>query len=296
MTAGWGNLGGGATQIAMPALFGLFLSAGISQFWSWRLSMAIVGIAMVLTGVLYLRLTKDTPAGNLQPSRHAGEEAKQAFIGAMKDSRVWALFVLYGSCFGMELTIDNVAALYFHDSFHLSLQAAGIVAGSFGMMNIFARALGGFCSDKVARRFGIGGRVGLLAGTIALEGVGLIIFSRLHLLSAAIAALLLTGLFVKMSNGATYAIVPFVRKQGLGAVAGVVGAGGNMLAMAAGFLFRTEHLSWSNALLICGGFVTLTSLCTLSLRSLARRDAEEAVPAAVNMEESCRLAVSELSA
>jgi len=41
----------------------------------------------------------------------------------------------------MELTVDNIAALYFVDYFGLTLQAAGIAAGAFGMMNLFARAL-----------------------------------------------------------------------------------------------------------------------------------------------------------
>ena len=45
---------------------------------------------------------------------------------------------------------------------------------------------------------------------------------------------MLTGLFVKMSNGATYSVVPFVNKRALGAVAGIVGAGGNVGAVLAG--------------------------------------------------------------
>jgi MFS transporter, NNP family, nitrate/nitrite transporter len=294
MTAGWGNLGGGATQILMPLLFGLFVGAGVSQFWSWRLSMAVVGVAMLVTGVLYLRLTSDTPDGNLDvidAQENGSREASAAFWNALKDSRVWALFVLYGACFGMELTIDNVAALYFHDSFHLSLQSAGIVAGSFGMMNLFARALGGYASDRAAARLGLRGRVWLLTGTIFLEGIALMTFSRLHVLWVAVVTLLVSGLFVKMSNGATYAIVPFVKRNGLGAVAGIVGAGGNTAAMAAGFLFKSEHLPWSSALLICGAFVTLASLCTIPLASLTRASDSPA-----NMEETCRLADYEFSA
>jgi NNP family nitrate/nitrite transporter-like MFS transporter len=299
MTAGWGNLGGGATQILMPLLFGVFAGAGVSRFWSWRLSMAVVGLAMLVAGVLYMKLTTDTPNGNFGASgvrRKARKEAGAAFRDACKDRRVWALFVLYGACFGMELTVDNVAALYFHDSFHLSLQSAGIVAGSFGMMNLFARALGGYASDRLAVRLGVRGRVWLLAGTIFLEGIALIAFSRLHLLWPAIAALLVTGLFLKMSNGATYAIVPFVRHSGLGAVAGIVGAGGNTAAMAAGFLFKSEHLTWSTALLICGALVSVASLCTIPLRSLAHETASHPAASPANMEETCRLADYEFSA
>jgi NNP family nitrate/nitrite transporter-like MFS transporter len=257
--------------------------------------MAVVGVAMLFTGVLYLKLTSDTPDGNFHAQVKAGN-ASTAFWNALKDSRVWALFLLYGACFGMELTVDNVAALYFHDSFHLSLQSAGIVAGSFGMMNLFARALGGYASDRAAARVGFRGRVWLLAATIFLEGVSLMTFSRLHVLWLAVAALLVSGLFLKMSNGATYAIVPFVKRNGLGAVAGIVGAGGNTAAMAAGFLFKNEHMPWSTALLICGACVTAASLCAIPLQSLAREPAFSSSSSPANIEETCRLADYEFSA
>ena len=61
-----------------------------------------------------------------------------------------------------------------------------------------------------------------------------------------------TGLFVKMSNGATYAVVPFVNKRALGTVAGIVGAGGNAGAVLAGFLFKTDAFTWPQAILLLG--------------------------------------------
>jgi len=105
--------------------------------------------------------------------------------------------VIYGACFGMELTIDNIAALYFTDTFHLALTAAGIVAGSFGMMNLFARALGGIVSDRFHRRWGLRGRAMLLGTTIFAEGLALMLFSQMRVLPLAIAAMMLTGLFIR---------------------------------------------------------------------------------------------------
>ena len=106
----------------------------------------------------------------------AATAATGAFgIGLPRSSRVWALaFVVYGACFGMELTIDNIAALYFTDYFHLALTAAGIVAGSFGMMNLFARALGGLVSDRLHQNFGLRGRtMAARSATILAEGLAL---------------------------------------------------------------------------------------------------------------------------
>ena len=82
---------------------------------------------------LSYKMTRDTPDGDFAEIRARGGSAGRAsaaagFIAACRDSRVWALFVIYGACFGMELTLDNIAALYFTDNFHLALTAA-FVAG-----------------------------------------------------------------------------------------------------------------------------------------------------------------------
>src|SRR5690606_14898336 len=42
--AGWGNTGGGVTQIAMPLIFSAFIALGFSQSISWRLAMVVAGI------------------------------------------------------------------------------------------------------------------------------------------------------------------------------------------------------------------------------------------------------------
>ena len=173
----------------------------------------------------------------------------------------------------MELTIDNIAALYFADYFHLALTAAGFVAASFGMMNLFARALGGILSDRCHRNWGLRGRVKLLGCTLFAEGLALILFSRMRVLPLAVGSMMLAGLFVKMSNGATYSVVPFVNKRALGAVAGIVGAGGNVGAVLAGFLFRTASITWPQALLILGVIVASVSSLTLCRAVLGKRRA-----------------------
>jgi NNP family nitrate/nitrite transporter-like MFS transporter len=267
MAAGWGNLGGGVTQMVMPLVFSAILSMGLSSAMSWRLAMILPGVTMLLTGIAYYFFTRDTADGDFSELRAKGEleqrgSARGAFAAAGKDPRVWALFVIYGACFGMELTVDNIAALYFTDYFHLGLTAAGVVAGSFGMMNIFARALGGIVSDKFNQRWGLQGRVLLLGGTICCEGIFLIVFSQMRWLPLAIAAMLTTGLFIKMSNGASYAVVPFVNKKALGAVAGIVGAGGNVGAVLTGFLFKGS-MPWTQALFILG--ITIIAISSLAL-------------------------------
>lgn len=281
--AGWGNLGGGVTQMVMPLLFAGFVGLGAGQWWGWRMAMFIPGVVMLITGIAYFYLTQDTADGDFATLRaqaeitgaSASSTARGAFAAACRDPRVWALFVIYAACFGMELTIDNIAALYFTDNFHLGLTAAGFVAGSFGMMNIFARALGGIVSDRCHKGWGLRGRVLLLGGTIFCEGLALMLFSQMRWLPLAIGTMMLTGLFIKMSNGATYAVVPFVNRKALGAVAGIVGAGGNVGSVLAGFLFKGS-MPWTQALLCLGAVVTVISVFSVMVRfSEAEEDSAE---------------------
>ena len=110
-------------------------------------------------------------------------------------------------------------------------------------MNIFARTLGGFFSDKFAKNYGLRGRVKFLFAVLFLEGFALMLFSQMSILILAVSSMVILSLFAQMSSGATFGVVPFMNKKAMGSVAGIVGAGGNVGAVAAGFLFRSENIS-----------------------------------------------------
>lgn len=281
-TAGWGNLGGGVTQMVMPIIFTAVLSFGVNEFLGWRLAMIIPGIALFIMGFVYYFITQDAPDGDYSELRKQGEiestEGKgiESFMHAIMDYRVWALFFIYAACFGVELTINNVAALYYHDRFQLDIKTAGLIAGLFGLMNIFARTVGGFFSDFFAKKMGLKGRVVFLFVVLFGEGIMLMLFSRMSVLIIAVGSMVVFSLFVQMSEGATFGIVPFINRKALGAVAGIVGAGGNAGAVAAGFLFRAESISTQQAFLFIGVLVIVASFSTMLVRfSPAVQDAEK---------------------
>ncbi|MCA9025169.1 MAG: MFS transporter [Planctomycetaceae bacterium] len=278
-SAGWGNLGGGVTQLVMPLVFAFFVGTiGLSSAAGWRASMFVAGLMCALTGIAYYFLTQDAPDGNFSDLRERGlmpekKSVNGTFIEACKDYRVWALFVVYGACFGIELTINNVAALYFVDYFEYfqqmdnvkALGIAGLIASLFGLMNIFARTLGGYFGDKFGEKWGLSGRVRWLFMVLFCEGLALMLFSRMNVLLLAIPSLIVFSLFVQMSEGATFSVVPFINKRALGSVAGIVGAGGNAGAVAAGFLFKSPALTWPTALFILGAIVTCSSFLTFAV-------------------------------
>jgi NNP family nitrate/nitrite transporter-like MFS transporter len=251
----------------MPLILAVFLAFGVGEFWGWRASMFVAGLTCLVTGIAYYRFTQDCPEGNYKDLRSAGRmpftgQVRGAFAEASKDYRVWALFLAYAGCFGMELTFHNIAGLYFLDHFDLGLKAAGMAAAIFGLTAIFARTLGGYLSDRFALRRGLRGRKTLLVVSLFFEGIFLLLFSRSPSLPLALAALVPFALFVQMSCGATFALVPFINKRALGSVAGIVGAGGNVGAVLAGFLFKGS-LPWPTALMILGGLVVACSFVVI---------------------------------
>ncbi len=271
-TAGWGNLGGGVTQFAMPLIMGLFLLLGYNESISWRYAMVVPGILMFITGLLYYFLTKDTLNGNFSELKktdpHFLENSSNSlknFFEISKDYRVWILFILYAACFGVELTINNVAALYYVDYFNLTPTTAGFVASLFGLMNIFARSLGGIYGDKMGIKYGLKGRAYFLGIIILLEGISLVIFSQMNQLYLSIILLVLFSLFVQMAEGATFSVVPFINRRAIGSVSGIVGAGGNMGAVLFGFLFRT-NISYPLAFFLIGIIVTLSSITAILIK------------------------------
>jgi len=287
-SAGWGNLGGGVTQFVMPLLFGLFVTVlGFSPAFGWRASMFVAGLVCFLIGIAYFFLTQDAPDGNFKELRAAGKlppakKSNGAFLAACRDFRVWVLFLIYGACFGIELTINNVAALYFTDYFGLGLAAAGFTAAAFGLMNLFARTLGGVFGDGFGNRWGLRGRVLWLFFALFCEGLALMFFSQMAVIAVALPMMILFSLFVQMSEGATFSVVPFVNKDALGAVAGIVGAGGNVGAVAAGFLFKSS-LDWPTCLLVLGAVVTAISFLAFAVQFSreAEREAKHDHDAAV---------------
>ncbi|HEU4371888.1 MAG TPA: MFS transporter [Telluria sp.] len=285
-SAGWGNSGGGAAQALMPLLMAAVIALGVSSTLGWRVALLVPGILMLVMAAGYYRYTQDCPQGNYAEMRAAGipiEGGKKggwdSFKAASANYRVWLLFITYGACFGIEIFIHNIAAVYYVDHFGLSLGAAGMAAGSFGLLALFARALGGWLSDKGAARGNLNSRVTLLFVMMIGEGVGLLWFANAGTVAWAVIAMLCFGLFTHMACGATYALVPFIDSKALGGVAGIIGAGGNVGAVAAGFLMKgTGNIQ--QTLSILSALVVISALCAIAVRFTINTTTDAATAAA----------------
>ncbi|HWB27528.1 MAG TPA: MFS transporter [Chitinophagaceae bacterium] len=274
---GWGNLGGGVTNMVMPIIFAAIVGMGYTKAEAWRYAMIVPGVLMLIVAWLYYKYTRDTPAGNYDEIIHTQKPVAKTDWKVLADWRIYALVFAYAMCFGVEITFDNVASLHFVDTFKLSQSSAGFWAGIFGMMNLFARALGGIVSDRVGKKSGMRGKGILLAAMLLLEGVGLILFAQAGSLALAIVSMLSFALFLKMANGATYGIVPFLNEKNVGLISGIVGAGGNLGGMMFGFLFKSQSITYIQAFTYIGFIVIAVAAIVFITRFQKNVAASEAV-------------------
>jgi NNP family nitrate/nitrite transporter-like MFS transporter len=271
LVAGWGNIGGGVTQLLVgSALFPLFkiIYSGDDDK-AWRTVCVVPAVVAFTTGVLVYFNSDDSPKGNYNELKKHGNLPPVSAVASLRTGffnlSSLVLLLQYGCCDGVGLTMDNATALYFADKFGLSTASAAAVASSFGWMNVFARPLGGFLSDKLNARFGVRGRLWIQASFLAIEGGLVLIFATTDTLAVAIVVMIFFSIFEQGASGTTFSIVPYIDPPNTGSISGVVGAGASIGAVGFGFVFR--QLSYKNAFTTMGatilGAAALTALVNI---------------------------------
>jgi NNP family nitrate/nitrite transporter-like MFS transporter len=179
--AGWGNLGGGVTNALTPLIFNMFMAFTSKNVdLSWRLTF-LLPLAMHLVTVLVVLSGRDLPDGQFGELEKSGAKQKGDSTIVLKvgfsNVNAWLMTVAYGMCFGIELTMNNIGALFFHDYFGMSITVAGAIASIWGATNLFARSIGGFVSDFMNKRYGVRGRLWAYWFVQTLEGTICIILA-----------------------------------------------------------------------------------------------------------------------
>merc|ERR1712151_903432 len=271
LVGGWGNLGGGVTQLVMGSiLFPMFKAFFASDpenkaELAWRSVSVVPAVVGFGLGVMIYFVSDDAPKGNYTDMKKHGTmpevSAASSFQSGACNVNTWLLFIQYACCFGVELTMNNAAALYFKDEFGQNTEQAAAIASIFGWMNLFARGMGGFISDGLNAKMGMRGR--LLAQSVLLlgEGIMVLIFANTNTLGIAIFVMVIFSLFVQAAEGSSYGIVPYVDPPSTGSIAGIVGAGGNTGAVCFGLGFR--QLGYEKAFIVMG--ITIMASAVLSV-------------------------------
>lgn len=147
---------------------------------------------------------------------------------------VAALNATYFANFGAELAVVSMLPMFFEETWGLTAAAAGLIAASFAFVNLFARPMGGLVSDRFGNR-----RFVMLAYMFGI-GVGFVLMGLLNSnwpLIVAIAFTIMCSFFVQGAEGATFGIIPSIKRRVTGQISGMAGAYGNVGAVFYLFIF-----------------------------------------------------------
>lgn len=149
-------------------------------------------------------------------------------IHKYKFKQVAILDLAYLITFGSELAVVSMLPLFFYNTFHesqgVTMLQAGLLGGSFAIMNLIARPMGGWFSDRFGRKRSLNVViVGLTAGFFLMSQIN----SQWPLLLS-VATTVACSLFVQAGCGAVFAMVPLIKRRMTGQIAGMVGAYGNV--------------------------------------------------------------------
>lgn len=149
-------------------------------------------------------------------------------------SSVAALNTTYFANFGAELAVVSMLPMFFQETWGLSPVTAGLIAASFAFVNLFARPMGGLVSDRFGnRRFVMMAYMLGIAIGFALMGL----MNSSWPLIIAIAITIGCSFFVQGAEGATFGIIPSIKRRVTGQIAGMAGAYGNVGAVFYLFIF-----------------------------------------------------------
>lgn len=146
-----------------------------------------------------------------------------------KFKQVAMLELTYIVNFGSELAVVSILPAFFEGTFGLDKATAGTIAASYAFMNLMSRPGGGIISDRM------GSRKWTMVVLTAGMGIGYLLMSQVSgnwWLPAAVLLTMVCSFFVQSSEGATFAMVPLVKRRLTGQIAGNVGAYGNVGAVA----------------------------------------------------------------
>ena len=175
---------------------------------------------------------------------------------------VAALNVTYFANFGAELAVVSILPLFFLETWGLTPVQAGIIASSFAFVNLFARPMGGLVSDRFGNR-----RFVMMAYMFGI-GLGAVLMGLLDSswpLVIAIAFTIFFSLFVQGAEGATFGIIPSIKRRVTGQISGMAGAYGNVGAVFYLFIFMYVTPSQFFFIIAAGAFVSWV-ICWLWLK------------------------------
>ncbi|MDH3974379.1 MAG: MFS transporter [Deltaproteobacteria bacterium] len=186
-------------------------------------------------------------------------------------NQVASLNTTYFCNFGAELAVVSMLPTFFEETFTLTPTWAGVIASSFAFVNLIARPLGGVLSDSLNSRKLVM-CLYMLGISLGFTGMGFITSG--WPLALAVALTIACSMFVQGAEGATFAVIPTVKRRLTGQISGMAGAYGNVGAV---FYLTALTLVESNTFffVVGGGAFFSFLFCSIFLKEPHGAFAEE---------------------
>lgn len=218
--------------IPVYGAFGLFL---------WKMTSAdaailhpsLFTVLLLLTVALYFWNIRVVYRNNIS---HITSSQKPADAYPFK--QVVILSLVYALTFGSELSMVSMLPQFLQTTFGLTVTAAGMLGACYAGGNLITRPSGGWLSDRFGKKRMI--FLLVLGAAVCYGFMGTITpdwpIAEVLLLCIACAFMIQAG------NGACFSMVPLIRRDLTGKLAGIAGAYGNV-----GAVFFLTVLSWVGA-------------------------------------------------
>lgn len=247
---------------ALGSLLALLLGPVFAQWWGWRATMAIIGVAIVVLS-LVLRFTVMEPVRTLThaavPVRSAAPRPRQSAVVLIWNESV-TRFLIAGAAFvliaGFAIGAWNVALLA--RRFDLSLKQAGGMSAVAALLSVSGSLFSGWLTDRMARRdvrWQI--RIPTIGVALALVfGLGYLLVPD-QLFALSMACMLVYSFFTAWWAPATYAalslVVPAQRRATASAMVLMAGAllGNGVGPIAVGWLSDLMGLRDAMVVMMC---------------------------------------------
>lgn len=203
IAGGLGASGAGFTQLAVGSLFVVCLHwTENDSDLAWRLALIFPAIFALLIAWWSYVASDDCPLGNFVDVKRAGlmmqRSAVDSFRSGVYNFNSWLLFLQFAGSCGVDFTMCNGCAIYFHYQFNQNIQASGAIAFAYGFAAIYARGLGGYVSDRLGDSFQLQGRLWIHLAFMVIQGSFNIWFARTADLHQSIIIMVIFSIFVQV--------------------------------------------------------------------------------------------------
>jgi MFS transporter, NNP family, nitrate/nitrite transporter len=287
----------GAAQIIMGSVLFPVLRDNVfsgNSDLAWRFALALPPLVAFLTGVAVFFYTDDSPKGNFAELKRAramkrksgkkknkltvntnddddlanGSSSASSSAGisdfwhSFKNVNTWIIFFQSACIFGVFMTMNNVAPMYFTHQFGQTTEQAAALASVFGFTGFLARFLGGYLSHVGSQVWGFNGRLWVHTLFLLGEGVACFFLSNAQTLPTAVLLLAALSLCLHAALSSSHVILSYVDPPRTSSISALVSTAGGLGGVGFSLAFRELTYSWAFRVMgvtICAS--SLLSLC-----------------------------------